>query len=238
MNRVNRFAILVGMLLAALLITTVSCQQAPSAISEETTIDVLPTDYPDALPALTQLMLGTLLLEETPTAITPDQAEQLLPLWKMLLQGTLRDAQEREAVIRQIELTMRPEQLEAIAAMQLTQADLQAWADEHGIAIPTPALGQRQGNGTGPGDPATMATRPAERGGIGPGGDPSAMATRQAPFGSMSEEERAALRATMEAGGAPPFAGRPGRAMAAGTSILADPLLTLLAERAGNTPTP
>ncbi|MBU0703798.1 MAG: hypothetical protein KKC18_08010 [Chloroflexi bacterium] len=60
------------------------------------------------------------------------------------------------------------------------------------------------------------------------------MATRRAEFGNMSEEEREALRATMQAGGGMP--GGPGGGTGAGGRpgqfrILLDPLIELLEAR-------
>jgi hypothetical protein len=166
---------------------------------------VLDASYEGALPASSQLSLGSLLLEETENAITPAQAAALLPLWQAIQSGALQSNTEINAVLKQIEGKMTPDQLAAIVAMQLTAQDMQTWAQEQGMVIQF--------------SPEAMATRQAEggnQGGFGPPGNLSeeeraAMrATLEAgsmPFGgdrgNLSEEERAAMRATMEAGGMP-----------------------------------
>jgi hypothetical protein len=75
----------------------------------------------------TRLSLGTLMLEGTAGAVTPAQAQELLPLWQMVRalgeSGTSAQA-ETEAVVHQIQAVMTAEQLAAIEAM--TQEDMQS----------------------------------------------------------------------------------------------------------------
>jgi len=191
---------------------------ADTADSETYTSEVLDTSYPDALSVSNQLVLGTIELEETEHAVTPEQATALLPLWQALQGGVTAEA-EVNAVLKQIEGTMTQEQLEAIAAMQLAQEDLQAWMQEQGMGFG----GQGQ-------SPELQATRQAEFGG---GEMPPEMATRRAESEGMSEQEREALRATMQAGGGMP--GGPGGRGGAGErqfKILLNPLIELLTQRA------
>lgn len=183
---------------------------------------VLDTSYPDALDVRSQLALGTIQLEEAENGVTPEQATALLPLWQALQGGVTAQA-EVDAVLAQIEGTMTSEQLAAITAMQLTQDDLRAWAQSQGLGVPPGGGAGRMGGGQEL-SPEERATRQAERGG---GREPSPeMATRRAEFESLSEEEREALRATIEAGGGRAGA-RPGQ-----STILLDPLIELLTQRA------
>ena len=181
--------------------------------SETYTSAVLDTSYPDALNASSQLALGTIHLEESEIAVTPEQATALLPLWQAL-QGGVTVQAEVDAVLAQIERTMAPEQLEAIAAMQLTQNDLGDWAQSQGLG-----MGAGDGSGQRGGgqelSPEELATRQAERGG---GEMPPEMATRRAEMENMSDEEQEAMRATMQAGGgmAGGDGGRPGAGSGAG----------------------
>jgi hypothetical protein len=89
--------------------------------------DRLNTSYPSALPVETQLILGTLKLESTPQAVDAETAAKLIPLYTLLQQmstsGTAAQA-EIDAVIEQIQATMTTDQIHAIAAMKLTQADM------------------------------------------------------------------------------------------------------------------
>jgi hypothetical protein len=164
----------------------------------------LGTAYEGALPASSQLVLGTFRLEGTGTAITAEQAKTLLPMWQALQAGSLQSDAETNAVLKQIEGAMTAEQLTAIAAMHLTMEDLGAWTQEQGVdmAPPPGALGGSGGfappNGMSEEEMAAMRATAEAGGGLpGEGGFPG----EGSPFGNMSEEERAAMRATAEAGG-------------------------------------
>ena len=195
--------------------------------------DALSTSYTDALPVSSQLALGTMLLEETEHAVTPEQAQTLLLLWQALRSGVTAQA-EVNAVLRDIEEQMTAEQLATIAAMQLTREDMQEWIQEHGPDIDDFPRGMG-------GDPEVRVTRQAEFGGEGgagkgmpPGGEmPPEMATARANFESMSEEERANVLATLQAsGGRPGGAGSSGSMNRFSTGILLNPLIELLTQRA------
>jgi hypothetical protein len=104
-----------------------------TGVSDAATSAQLPAGI--ALPLSMQLSIGTLMLEGTSAAVTPAQAQELLPLWQMLkaLQesGTASDA-ETEAVLAQIEDGMTPDQLAVIEDMN--QEDMQALMQELGSA--------------------------------------------------------------------------------------------------------
>jgi hypothetical protein len=192
----------IGLALALVVGVLAGCGrgQATSAPADESvgeTYDTaLDTSYTDALDASTQLVLGTIRLEETENAVTPEQARSLLPLWQSL-QGGVTAQVEVNAVLKQIEGTMTQEQLAAIATMQLTQEDLQSWTQEQGMGGGFAGPG---GGMPGGGQFGDMSEKERENlratmeagGGGSPGGG---------QFGDMSEEERENLRATMEAGG-------------------------------------
>jgi hypothetical protein len=117
----------------------------------------LSENYNDALPARSQLIVGTLLLEGTDQQVTPEQARDLLPLWQgsSTLQRTGTGAQEEIlAVLAQIEDVLTAEQLQAIEQMQLTRTSMQDTAQSFGLAVGAGggtglgASGQR-GQGTG-----------------------------------------------------------------------------------------
>jgi len=140
----------------------------------DATAEQIPLDdtYQDALSPRLLLALGTLKLADTPAAITPDQAPELLMLWQALdnltRSGTGADA-EVTALLLQIEQTLAPAQVAAINTMQLTQLELQTWAMENGLAIGT-GTGTGTGQGMGQGANLTAeekATRQALNGGAG-----------------------------------------------------------------------
>lgn len=138
---------------------------APLVVNSEAYVSAnLDTSYEGALAARNQLALGTLNLAGTATAVTPDQASALLPLWQALraTSQTGGSAQaEVNALLTQIEAGLTPDQLAAIKAQQLTQTDMQEWAKANGITL-----------GTGGGQP-----------GAGQSLSPEARATRQAAEG-------------------------------------------------------
>jgi hypothetical protein len=205
--------------------------ETSEAVSETYASEVLDTDYEGALDVGNQLALGTLKLEETKYAVTSEQAKTLLPLWQAL-QGGVTAEDEIGAVLRGIERMMTEEQLAAVADLQLTQDDVRAWMEEQGFG----PGGGFPGEG---GDPDARATRQAEFGGgggkMGQGGEmPPEAATMRAQFENMSEEEREAMRATVQAGGGFP-GGMAGARGGGGRRVgfLIRPVVELLTERAG-----
>jgi hypothetical protein len=89
----------------------------------------LSENYANALPAATQLVVGTLKLDGTDLAVTPQQAQQLLPLWeayRTLSTSQTAAPQETAALVTQIQETMTAAQLSGIADMKLTTADFQS----------------------------------------------------------------------------------------------------------------
>jgi hypothetical protein len=221
----SSMAVLAAVILAA---CGTAATPTPASQAEAYVSSNLETSYEGALPATTQLILGTLLLEGTTDAITPEQASTLLPLWQVLQGTALQNQSEVNAVLGQIERAMTAEQLQSIAAMQLTQESMAAWAQKNGMD-----MGQWAG---GPG---------GTPGAMGPGGANSeARETMRAGFDSVSEEERAQMRATMQAGGMPAggpggaggFGGRPEQSGASTGQFrfLLPPLIELLTQRVGS----
>ena len=101
-----------------------------------------------------QLAFGIMKLDGTPNAVTPEQAKTLIPFWQAIiaLSGDETTAtEELTAVQDQIVAALTPEQLQAIAAMQLTNADLNAFYAEYGVVLPTPIPGVTKVPGSGSG---------------------------------------------------------------------------------------
>jgi hypothetical protein len=172
---------------------------------------------PFALPQSIQLAVGTLMLEETPQAVTAEQAQQLLPLWQMLrtLQQSDTAAQaEIEAVLNQIQKAMTPEQLAAIEGMDLTLASMRTMAQELGFGIggDEGSSGGQEG-GFRPPDGMVPGGGPGPGGGMFPGGGMPGGGT------DLSPEERATAIAERMSSGF-------------GTALM-DRLIELLEARAG-----
>jgi len=131
------------------------------------------------LPLATKLAVGTLKLENTDLAVTPDQAADLLPLWQVLNDLNSSDTaapEEITALTEQIQGTMTSEQLKAIDDMGLTGQDIFATMQELGLvnapqvnAEGTPQAGGGFRGGQGPGGDFNFAPGGGPPGG-GPGG--------------------------------------------------------------------
>lgn len=130
-----------------------ACTAEPTAVSSVSLAgEYLTTDYVDAANLRSQLAFGILKLDGTANAISPGQADILIPLWQAIiaLSGDSTAAEEElTAVQDQIVEALTPEQLQSIAAMKLTNADLSAFYTEYGILLPTPIPGVTKVPGSG-----------------------------------------------------------------------------------------
>jgi hypothetical protein len=137
---------------------------------------ILAQDYEGALSVRNQLLTGTLLLEDSPLAVTSEQAAKLLPLWQMLnaLNASANAApEELDAVTSLILKEMTPAQLTAIKNMALTGENTRELRGATGESTGE-GMGQGQGQGSGLTEAekaARRATRTAsEASGSGTGG--------------------------------------------------------------------
>jgi hypothetical protein len=174
-----------------------------------------------------KLPAGTLLLEDTDLAVTPEQAKELLPLWQMIrsLQGSTTASQvEVDAVFEQIQAAMTPEQLAAIDEMD--QEDMGALFEELGMGRQQgdSASDDEQGGGFGgPPDMGGMMPPGGGEGGaviIGPGGGEGGPGMGPGGFGNLDPEAQATA-----------MAGRGGAGMGFGSG-LTDAVIELLETRA------
>jgi hypothetical protein len=173
------------LLLVILSLPLAACAGAGQAETVQTTLTPGVPD-PNQMNEQSMLLVGTLKLEGTDLAVTPEQAVELLPLWKAVktLGSSDTVAQEEiDALYAQIKETMTVEQMAAIDAMTFTREDLSALMTQLGIENTLP--------GGGSTDPSARATQMAEFQSENPDGgnidniDPSVRATRIA--GSDSE---------------------------------------------------
>jgi hypothetical protein len=191
-------------ILLVLMVTLAACSIPGPALSKVEGLSQgggeadAPTE-PMALPQPIQLSVGTLMLEETPQAVTAEQAQELLPLWQMLrtLQQSDTAAQaEIEAVLNQIQAAMTPEQLAAMEEMDLTLASMQTMVQELGLGI---SSGEESSSGSqegGFGPPGGMpGGGPGPGGGMFPGGGMPGGGTDLSP-----EEQATAIAERMSSG--------------------------------------
>jgi hypothetical protein len=128
--------------------TTETTPAAPTSIAGE----YLTTEYTDAANLRSQLAFGIMKLDGTPNAVTPEQANVLIPFWQAIiaLSGDSTTASEElTAVQDQIVATLTTEQLQSIAVMKITNVDLSAFYAEYGLVLPTPVPGVTKVPGSG-----------------------------------------------------------------------------------------
>ncbi|MGB6423447.1 MAG: hypothetical protein WBF05_16565, partial [Anaerolineales bacterium] len=139
----------------------------------------LNSDYENALSVPMQLVMGTFMLEDTELTVDSAQAAQLLPLWKAarsLGSSDTAAAEEVGAVYNQIQETMTPEPIAAIAAMQIGREDMFGVVQELGLSFgggggdftPEMQATAQAARASGQGFPGGFGGRPG--GGGGPGG--------------------------------------------------------------------
>ncbi len=210
----KRTKALVLSLVVVAMVVLGGCQSAePTATTTDGGVEGAPVGVND----MDLLALGILELEESDDAVTPEQASELLPLWKMLASGGLRGDTESASVIKQIEKTLTASQSTAITTMDLTSEDQQVWMEEQGIELP-------------------------EDGGFAQAGDVTEedRAALREKFQNMSAEEREQARAEMGVegpGGAGggllgDGTGSGGAAGRRGGNVVVQALIDLLTERA------
>jgi len=143
--------------LASVIFTTLLSACAPAAeptLAVPTSIagEYLGIEYADAASLRNQLALGTIKLADTSSAISAEQAKTLIPFWQAViaLSGDETTASEELTAIQdQITAAMTPDQLKAIAALQITNADLNVFYAEFGVVLPTPIPGVTKVPGSG-----------------------------------------------------------------------------------------
>ena len=179
-------------------------------------------------PVLTQLMLGTLQLENTNLAVDSAQAAELAPLWKALRSLTTSDTAaqaEIEALLEQIQDVMSADQIEAISTFEITPDDMQSIFQDLGIEFgPPEGFEGFDGEGFNPDQFRQQFGGGGPGGWQGPGGQfgggPGAI---QGGEGDFDPEAFATQRAERGIEG---FGGRTG-------AFLFEPLIELLEVRAG-----
>lgn len=152
----KKFLVLFSIMLIVLLAS--AC--APTATispTEPTSVAgaYLNTEYADAASLRSQLAFGTIKLADTAVPVSQEQAQSLIPLWQGIIalsgDSTIASEELLIAIQDQITTTLTAEQLNAIAEMQITNADLDGFYAEFGIVLPTPIPGVTKVPGSGSG---------------------------------------------------------------------------------------
>jgi hypothetical protein len=225
----------------ALVVSVAGCSTIGKALKGSSGTGSSATSIGD-LPAATTLAIGTLKLEGSAQALSTQQATDLLPLWKAyrsLSQSSSASATETEALVKQIKATMTAEQVAAITALKLTNADVQTIMQEQGAAL------LAQGTGTSATPSADSAASRAARatGGTGgtagqggPGGAPGGMPAG-GPSGGMPADAGGGVPGIGPNGSTTPQA-RSQTAGAGTNPMLINIVINLLQTKTGTQPDP
>jgi hypothetical protein len=233
-------------LLAFLLVMSSACTGWNRTAGQNPSATATATLSGTVVNAELQLLLGTFTIEGTELAVTADQAEVLLPLWQSL--QALSPAQaagvpdqagitpesptpaaemeaQIEALVRQIQAVMTPDQLDAISRVQVSQQTILAVIQARGVHFhgswpthtPQPGTGGETAQETAVTDSsqASQATSPAS--------GPSSSGTGGA--GSDDDDDNH--------GAVFPIGGSPAAQLDFVTSRLIDALIHLLEDKAG-----
>lgn len=145
-------------------------------------------------PAATTLDRSTLAfgLVQLEREIDPKQAAELLPLWQALraLSGDDTTAPaELEAVLKQIENTLRPEQIQAITALNITPEQIETWVAEQIVTTPETEEATTSGAGGFGGPPGGGFGGPPGGGFGGPPGGGFSSSSSSSTFTSQTVSE-------------------------------------------------
>lgn len=127
--------------------TQTAFASTPAIATVSETPRTLTTDYANSVSIPTQLIIGLIKLEDTEMAVNSTQAESLLPLLKFLKDLSTNNAvtqQQIDSLVEQALAILSPEQIQAIANMQITPERMMTVLQEQGIAPGSPS--QASGN--------------------------------------------------------------------------------------------
>ena len=185
-----------------ILILVLFVSACSSTGSQEAARVELSADYAeDALSVEMQLVVGSLILEESDKAVTTELASSLVPYWKMYLSLAESDTaapEEMDGVISEIQGMMTQDQVSYIAGLQLTQESMMTLLDDSGITEQLSLESMGTGDGTGE-KPEGMVPGSGAGGGAGAGAgmegmDPELIATMQAEREEEGAESSSANR--------------------------------------------
>jgi hypothetical protein len=150
----KKFLVLIS--LTVILLLAAACAPAVSTSTEPTSVAgaYLNIEYENAANLRSQLAFGIIKLADTAVPVNQEQAQALIPLWQgiIALSGDSTTASEELIAVQdQITQALTTGQLNAIAEMQITSADLDAFYAEFGIVLPTPIPGVTKVPGSGSG---------------------------------------------------------------------------------------
>jgi PBP1b-binding outer membrane lipoprotein LpoB len=147
-------------LMTILTLFATACASTTAAGTSNATAIASTTSQQNSADPIFQLAIGTMLLEDSELAVQPEQAAQLLPLWQVyqnLINSDTAAQVEIDAIEKQIQDSMLPEQMEAINGMGISENSLSELFENLGLGF---GFGGRMGAQGTPGDRAERDTIP------------------------------------------------------------------------------
>ena len=218
--------------------TLAACSKAQSSSTQNQAEEMA---VQEGQPLENRLAIGILALEGTAQAVTPEQAQALLPLWKAVKSLSASDtasAEEIAALYDQIEDSFTVEQIQAIQGLSLSSEDTQALMEKYGVEMQMPGGAGENPEGLSQDERATRIAQFQAQGGGGgqfqPGGGRQGGGTGQfQPGGAMPQGDPGMARPDAQGTPDPSMARRGG--FGGGFNLfLVDPLIELLQERSGS----
>jgi hypothetical protein len=173
----KRTTLISGFLLVSLLLSACSTigRSDPAQAAQNSGNATSSGNTARELPQAMKLALGTFKLDKTNTPVDAAEATQLLFLWKgmrNLSQEQTVATEEVQGLVRQIQDTMKPEQIDAINGMNLSFQDITVIAKETGLDFGS--FGGQSGNFSPEARATFQANRQSGGGGNFGGGIPGA----------------------------------------------------------------
>jgi hypothetical protein len=129
----KKLIIMIFVLVLAIFLTACGSKSSATNVTSDTNVPDNSTGNV-ALPLQTQLIVGTFVLEKSDFAVTKDQAQELLPLWKVLknlLGSDSSSSIEINALVDQIQDTMTEEQKAYLNDQGITMETYQSVLSEY-----------------------------------------------------------------------------------------------------------
>jgi hypothetical protein len=200
--------LLIVLAMTLLAVTTVACSGATEAedvaLAEVEAEDVAMAESQGGgiageKSSLNTLMMGVLLLENDDMAVTVEQADEMLPLWKMarsLNENSNVAIEELDALAEQISESLTDEQLVAIKEVETSDESLRELMQELGVGFG----GGQGGDGSSEGFQRPGGGMPGSGAGGGPGGGAGGTGLTPEQIATMQAEREGFSRSGMNPG--------------------------------------
>jgi len=148
--------------LVALAISACAPAAPSSSVPTSAAASAIEITFTDAASLRSQLAYGIIKLKDTSNVVTTEQAKAMIPLWQAIIAlsgDETTAAEELTAVQDQITQALTPAQIQAVAAMKITNTELNTFYAQYGVVLPTPVPGVTKVPGSGKTEEEKAASR-------------------------------------------------------------------------------